>query len=590
MVASLFILAIASVLGSGILFRHQRYLTLLATSGALFEMWWLVLTLAHRVIFPAMASGVVFLLGSLLFLVVLLPARRHWHWPYWSSQGLWRDVAVAVTVCGVLASAALIQQYNGFIGDAWVAHGFYNGDTLTFITLTQRSLITPGLLTQNPFAGNGPLEYPTLLHAGLADFIGAAGLTERWLLWLPLFVYAQILITIPLFFLFRDTAKNIPGWRTGYRWGWRGIVIEAVVVGYILGLSWEAYVYPQGHFFTTALFVLLLAFVTEGWTIQGKQQYLWSSFAALLAVVLILANAVTGVAALIVWLTFALLRWTDKTRPFSERAGYLVSSVLLLMLFVVQTPGNGGLQYVPQFSYTAAGAMVMLGLPLILLLGSALPQVRHQAFIGSATVALAAVSLITFFFSSRDIIVDNASRFLYHALLVGWPLGVDGLVRGARLLQARLMQLPGLVLRASGVVAVCVCLLLVVFPVVASLMSVHDHLLFKDERVSGTEVQLAMKWITTHTTADDIFLANPNEPWEIPLFTGRSLLRTNYWLSPEDALQETTERAFMGDVTAQQQVIAEANYILLKKNEVDTWNLPINSLVYDAGGIRIYAQ
>ncbi len=578
MVASLIIVLVASILASGVLFNHQRYLTLLAAAGALFEMWWLVLSLAHRVLFPEMTDSVIFLLGALLFFFAFLPMRREFHLPYRSSKALPRDAVIVAVLLLVLSSAYLIQQANGFVGQEWVAHGFYNGDTTTLISLVQRSLVTPGLLEENPFAANGALEYPTLIHAGLADGITAAGLAGQWLKYLPFLVYAHILITIPLFFLFRDGIKELPQFRQGYRWRWRGILLEAGMVGYVLGVSWEAYVYPQGHFFTTTLFLLLLSLLVSAWSRVGRQKYVWTSFALLTTVLLLLSNAVTGVAAVVVWSVFTL---------FQHRI-YLLSVAALLLLFAVQTPGEGALGLLPHFSYTAAPGMLMLGLPVVLLLAAVLYQLRQQSFIGVATIALASLSLITFLFSSRDIIVDNASRFLYHALLVGWPLGVDGLVRTARVLHARVRQLPRGVLRVSGVMTGGVGALLLLFPVAASLMSIHDHLLFKNKQVTDVPTQEAMAWIRENTDPATLFLANPEEPWNIPLFTGRSLIRAQFWLSPQDELLEVVEHAFAGDVEAQRAALSAANYVFLQEEEVDQWNMPAENLVYDVGGIRIY--
>jgi hypothetical protein len=487
------------------------------------------------------------------------------------------------------ASAWLIQSKNGFMATDWVAHSFYNGDTATFVALVQRSLTTTGLVEANPFAGNGPLEYPTLLHAGVADMLVSLGLGAGWLYFLPVMVFGQIVLTVPLFFLLRDAVKDLPGWRHGYRWGWRGLLLEAAVIIYVMAVSWESYVYPQGHFFTTALFLLLAALLARAWSQRGTAQYAWTATGLVVTGVLLLSNAVTGVAALVTWSVFAGLRWTDTERSQRERTGYGLSIVGLAILFIAMAPGDGGLQLLPHFSYTAAQNMLMLAVPLILVLGAVFQQLRQQSFIGLSTIALGALAIITFVFSDRNIVIDNAARFFYHALLVGWPLAVDGLVRGARLLQARWRQLQGWPLQFGACLGLALGAGILLLPAGASLASVHDHLLFKDVHVSPIAARAAMDWITANTAPEAVFLASPNEPWEIPLFTGRALLRTNYWLSPDDELQKKVNQAFAGDPAAQAEAIAHVQYVVLKSADVEAWSLPEESRVYDVGGVQVYA-
>lgn len=588
MLLGVVILGLGSFLASGILFRHQRVLTLLAAAGGIGQAWHLLLTLARRLVWPEADPGRVFLFGAIIFLVLWLPCLKRWRWPYTSIGSGWRDLVVLVALAPVLASSWFIQQANGLHDGEWVAHGFYNGDTGSLIALVQRSLTTNGLVEENLFAANGHLEYPSLIHADVAEYILQFGQAYDWLSFLPLIVWVQILITVPLFFLVRDLVKDVSVGREGYRWRWRGILLEGAAVGYVLGVSWESYVYPQAHFFVMAGFLLLLALLVRLWPERGQHQLLWAGAGFVLTILLLLSNAVTGVAALATWAMFSGLRFLDSSRGSGERTLYAVSLGLLLILFARYMPGDGGIQFIPQFPYTAAPGMLLFATPLLLVLGAAVQQLRRQSFVGLTTIVLAALALVTFFFSDRDLIIDNASRFFYHALIVGWPLAVDSLIRGVRILAARLRQLNSPSLLVGGVAAACIVLIILLLPVGASVASVHDHLLFKNEHRSHVGIRLGMEWIAANTPLDAVFLASPHEPWEVPLFTGRALVRADYWLSPHDELEKTVIDAFAGNQEAQKVAATQVDYIVLKSEEQPQWNIPESARIYNFGGVAIY--
>lgn len=579
MVATGVILGLASILASGILFSHKRILTLLAAAGALFESGWLLLTLIHRVVWPRSPEAV-FLIGSLLFLGLLWPGRRQWRWPYRALGSGWRDVVVIITLIPVLASALIIGRANGFVGEDWVGHGFYNGDTATFIALVQRSLESDGLVNTNPFAGNGPLEYPTLVHAGLAEIVGMLGTRNDWIFFVPLIVLIQIVITVPLFFLLSDAMSS--------NRRWPALLLEGVAAGYVMALSLESYVYLQGHFFTTALFILLVASLMRVWPQQGWQQVPALPISGGLTILLVLSNAVTGAAAAVVWSVFALLRLAEVSRRKVERISYAVSIALLAIFYLTGTSTQDSFSLTPWFSYTAAGNTMMMAAPLLLLLLAQLGQLRQQSFITATTTTLAGFGLMVFVFSDRNIIIDNASRFLYHALLVGWPLVVDRVIHGGRVLRAHVRRLNRLPLQASAVLSGVLMAALLSWPAAASVASVHDHLLFKEEHVTSASVRRAMQWIARQTPPASVWLASPEAPWEIPLFTGRALLRAHYWLSPDDELAWQVTAAFAGDKFMQQQLLSQVDYVALKAEERHDWDLSPEKILYDFGGVVIY--
>jgi hypothetical protein len=265
-----------------------------------------------------------------------------------------------------------------------------------------------------------------------------------------------------------------------------------------------------------------------------------------------------------------------------------VSLGLLLIFFAFNIPGDGSIQLIPQFPYTAAPGMLILSVPLLIVLGAVVQQLRRQSFVGLTTIVLTALALVTFFFSDRDLIVDNASRFFYHALIVGGPLAVDSLVRGARVVAARLRQLDSRPLFIGGLAAALMAVVILILPVGASVASVHDHLFFKNEHRSHAGIRLGMAWIAANTPSTAVFLASPHEPWEVPLFTGRALVRADYWLSPHDELEQTVLDAFAGNQEAQKIASAQADYIVLKTADLPQWNIPESARIYNFGGLAIY--
>src|SRR3989344_2208590 len=143
MMLAVVILALAALLASGVLFRHQRMLTFLAAAGVLFQGAWLVLTLLDRVFFVAAATPTVWLVGSVVALVIWLFQWKHFRLPYQVAAGSGRRDIPVLLVLGVsLAAAWLVAGRNGFKEQAWVTHGFSNGYTATFQGLVQKSQLT----------------------------------------------------------------------------------------------------------------------------------------------------------------------------------------------------------------------------------------------------------------------------------------------------------------------------------------------------------------------------------------------------------------------------------------------------------------
>ncbi len=576
MVFTILILVLAALLFSGVLFRHTRMLTYLAVAGLLFEGMWLAITLVSRVFVPSMEVDTVFLVGGILLAGLSIVFVKKWAWPYSTARSGRRDLVILPVLLLVLGAAWLVVNENGFVGHAWVTHGFYNGDTATLLSLTQRSFLTDGLVSENPFAGNGSLEYPTLLHAGLATFLNEAGVGMDWFRFLPLLVYFQIFLTIPIFFLlfdvlFPEPVNTLEHW-FGVSSRWIILWLQAGIVLYVIALSWDGHVYPQSHFFLTGLFILLTTLLVQSHRERMKGSFLPLITVLLLTVVLMISNAVTGTAALVLTGVWLIGRAFDKKRLPTERSWQLVAAVALGVLFLWALPGDGAFQLIPHFSYTGALDMLRLALPLGVLGVAIYQYLSRQSFVAVAACALTGLAVVTFFFSSRNIVVENASRFFYHAILVGFPLVLSIVIQVwfwvRRELRFSTHTVPE---QVGGWVMSLSLLLLLLFPAGASVASAHDNLMFRDEQTIDTAYRQALWWIEANVEPDAVFITSPEAPFAVPIFTGRSLLRTSYWLSADDAVFQDVIEAFKGNVPAQQSVMHLGDYLLLYGDEQETW-------------------
>lgn len=591
-IISIVLLAAASFLASGILFQHQRLLTFLGLAGIIFEMQWLLLTLLDRTLLRSTVTEIVFLIGSGLLFVIWLYFRKLWHMPCLHTTGSGRkDMWILPMLVAVLISSFFISRANGFNELTWISHGFYNGDTATFAALTQRSFFTSDLLDKNPFAGNGSLEYPTLLHAGIATFLWALGVGTQWLHFLPVIVLIQLLITIPMFFLLWDSLYPEP--KEDYT-KWLGIssrhivfLVQTLLAGYVATLSWDNYVYPQSHFFLTGAFLLLASLLIQAKVISAKTS-LWLATAGFIGLILVFSNAVTGTAAIAVLMAFFATQANSKKLTVNVRMLSVILIALFAGIFLIANPGDGSFG-LPQFSYMAAGDMLRLAPIVMAIIVAMFLSFSYLPVSAAAVMLLFTLGFITFFFSTRNIVVDNASRFFYHGILIGFPFLLSPLIRLYYYLRREIKYtthtLTELVVAWAGVMCVALFFLL---PAGASVSSAFDNLLFKDtQEVSALERE-ALWWVNDHIDPNAIILASPHAPFSIPYFTGRSVLRTDYWLSPDDKILEDVKAAFIGDIAAREIVLTHVNYLYLRKSEREQWEpLPLEK-VFDNSGAVIY--
>lgn len=584
----------AALVGARVLVPQQRWLTLGATAVILAQAQWLFLTLGARTIGAGLPVDAVVSGGALVLLLLWAAAwRTRPPLPSLTRRTLVKDCLILLVLVPVIASAALIASRNGFQGDTWITHGFYNGDTVTFAALVERSLHTTTLVDENPFAANGPLEYPTLLHAGVANVLQLINQTDDWFRLWPLFTYLQIISTIPLLFLLTDVLVPEP---TSVTKRWLGIpsrrlinLLQTGLVVAVMTLSWDNYTFPQSHFFLTGIFLLQIIVLQVSQRLSGKAQLLPIVVGTVLAGVLVGANAVTGTAAIVCLIAAYALRALEKQRPVPERAAWAIGVLVILGLFLQFTPGNGAIGIMPGFSYTATLDLTLLALPLVIIGGALLWHLARYPFIAASVAGMMLLAAITFFFSERDLIIANASRFYYHALLASFPLAIYPLIRAGIWTRRELLHTThSLGTRLSAWTLTGTVVLLLTLPSLASIASTHDNLLFKDEQVVSESHRQALTWIKEHTAPDAVILAQPDTPWAVPLFTGRALVRTNFWHSPEDLLAADVTAAFNGNRAAQEKVIDQAQYLLLEGDEHAAWEPLHFRPVFTAGNISLY--
>jgi len=591
MVVAIVTLVIASVLGSGVLFRHQRVLTLIAAAGAMWQGQWLLLTLLDRMWLRSIDTNMVYWIGATVLLLPWLGLIKKWSWPYKKPGSGRRDFVVLIILIGVLGASYLVQSRNGFIDGEWVAHGFYNGDTMTMISLTQRSMLTDGLVRENPFAGGGYLEYPTLWHAGIAALIVGVGLDMEWMHYLEILTYIQILMVVPMFFLLMDCVWPEPERKEEK---WLGVssrmlvlIAQALLVGYVMAVSWDNYIYPQTHFFLTGMFLLIVSLLVKAGKSSGWKECGYLTTSGVVSLLLLMSNAVTGAVAVAITIVYYGWRLLDAKQEINRRVLFLMGVAAWLLVYMVFSSGDAvfGL---PHFSYTSAESIMRLG-PVVLALGVALLLRGKAGWLDLAIVATFAMTVITFLLSQRDIVVANSERFVYHGLLIGFPILLAPMVQAYYWLRRRIIwQSSGLVEKTVSVSASVAIVLLVVMPVLISGARAHDHLMFQDEQVIDFFYREALDYLRQNAGVGDIILTDPEAPWVVPMFTGLSMLRANYWLGVEDEVFRDVQLAFRGNTQAQERSLQRSDYMLIKQDETNKWKLDKYEQVFRSDQYEVY--
>lgn len=378
----LIVFGISALFGSGVLFAHKRLLTYIGFAGALFEAQMMATTFIARTFFQNQNRETVFLIAGIIFLTLWASLYKQWTSPYKTPGSGARDAFAGLVVLLVIAAAYPIIKNNGFIGDEFVLHGFYNGDVVTFASLVQKSMDTSGLVTQNPFSANGYLEYPTLLHGAFADFFTLLDIGKDWLRYLSVMTYAGIFFTIPLFFLVWDTVWPEPANKADKWFGLPSKIyvyaLQAIVTLFAIGISFDSFTYPQSHFFLLGLEIALIAICVRAASAQGKSQLYTFVPGIIIAFTLLQANTVTGTVAATLIGTLAFVRIFDRKRSVQERALFLALGFGVLLAIKLAAHGRTGFGQ-PHFSVSAAGEMVRIGVPGVIVLLASIFSLSPQA-------------------------------------------------------------------------------------------------------------------------------------------------------------------------------------------------------------------
>ncbi|PIT98563.1 MAG: hypothetical protein COT71_00090 [Candidatus Andersenbacteria bacterium CG10_big_fil_rev_8_21_14_0_10_54_11] len=591
---AVWVLAAASLLASGELFRHRRVSTYLAAAGALFEGHWLLLALVSRWL-PLLAQTAVFWAGAAAVGALWLWQIQQWQRPAAGDavrNVVRREAAVLLVLLPVFVSAWVVVSMNGLQADGSIAlRGFYNGDTVTLAALTEKARLTDGAVRANPFAADTELEYPTLVHGALAAFLAAIGWRGPVLFVLPGLTLLHVLIIVPLLFLLWDVYWPEPGdqaagaaspaWQAwmGVPSRWMVSAGQAALTLFVLMGMWDNFIYPQTHFFLNGLFLMLVCLLLRG--------FLW--LAQPLALILLLSNAVTGTVAAVLAAAAFLLRAVTHGEGKQKRSVFAAAGLLWLLFIPLLGAGESGFGW-PQFYYSAAFSFSHTVPILLLLLPGVFLFGERFRLPGLAVGMLLALAAVTFVFSTRAIVAENASRFADHAILLALPLLLPPAIQLAYWLRQRLWHeaaVPDVLLgRRLMAVALGIVLLL---PAGVSTASAYDNLLLTAPRIISSDTQQVLAVLAAKAPQGARVAAAPYEPFSVPLLTGRSLIRTDdYWLSPQDELLATLRAAFAGDAASQARIANEADYVLLTAEEQHHWDVRGYEQVASQGDISLY--
>lgn len=589
----LILFAIAALFGSGVLFAHKRILTYIALAGVLFETQLLATSFIARTYLQTQHRSTVFLVAGIIFFTLWVSLYRQWTSPYKTPESGKRDAFVGIVLLIVIGGAYPIIKANGFNGEDFVLHGFYNGDVVTFASLIQKSFDTTGLVSQNPFSGNGNLEYPTVLHGTFADFFMLLGIGKDWLHYLGIMTYIGIFCTVPLFFLVWDTMWPEP-LNSAEKWfGMSSKIhvyaLQTLLTLFVVGISFDSFVYPQSHFFLAGLELSVIVLMMRAAVATGVSQAIPLVCGTTVAAVLLLSNSVTGTVAATLVGTIAYIRVFDKKRNVRERMLFLAFGIIVVLCMKYASDGHTAFNN-PHFSVSAGGEMLRMGLAAFAVLLASIFSFSRKQYVAIASLLVAALGFVLFFLSSRGIVTENASRFLYHSFLIGCPLLLPFLIQGLYAIRRELLlTLRPLSEIIAGWVGVICIVAIILVPVGISVGSTYLSVVKSEPYRIPLSTRAALWWIDDHAARNDVIIASPESPYIVPLFTGLSILRLNdYWLSAQDDVMHTLVSAFMGDRNAQALTIMQGKYLLLSKNDSTRWDTTKLKKVFEAPDAIVY--
>lgn len=581
------VLLIASFLGSGILFKHVRFLTYVSAALTLWQTSWIFLSYASRTIFHTISGPLVFLIGSGAACIVWAFAYRQWKKPIYHSlkNSWWANGAPLLIILIALLATLRISSVNGpGPQGSWQLHGFFNGDTFMMAALVERSLTQTTLVIENPTSANGSLPYPSVLHAGMADFIKTIGIQNTWQHHLTFFTILQIILIVGMFFLLVDTMwKKLPQTPTFH-------IVSAATILLIMGYGWDDYVFAQSHLFLIAVELLLAIILLEIKDSSNIKTFLTAyGMGSVTALTLILSNSVLGTVGAAMITSFSLLFACNQKKPMLFKIMHGVLAVFWILIykhFMVGSSALGGFH----FSYLYVEPLMRLSPLIILFVIASWIYRKDAAVITVLAVSSMALAFIALFFSENPLLLDNAPRFLYDGLRVGFPLLIPLFIKAVELIKEQLTKntngLFGLLPLGA---ALSIGLLLLTLPAFASIKSAHYNLEVNDEHIVRKSELDALQWLKQHTTPNAIVIAPPASPWTIPYFTGRALLRAeDFWASSQDGTLSLIQAGMEGDKDAQKEALRYADYLFIPQDKRPIWEENAITKVYKNKDYFIY--
>jgi len=577
------ILVISSLLGSGIVFTHKRIFTFLSTVLVLWQAQWMLISLASRTALQNFGATKIFIFGSIIFFIFWVIQYKKWKFPKSENKKelIWSNLVPLIILGVVVYTILRISSVNGLMPDGtWKFHGYYNGDTFLLSSLVERSLNQTLLVDQNPSAANSPLPYPTVIHAAIADFLKTFGLSSNWLYLLPAFTIAQAFAIIGMFFALVDVFSD------KMRQSRRFHVLSGLIVLLVMTYSWSDYVFPQTHLFVIALELFLASILLRNESSGLKNLILWFPIAAITAFLLLVSNSILGTVSVVIIAAYSLFKIISKNN-LRTKVTHIILIIFWFNLFKNFSAGNPNLGQLT-ISYEYASQLLQQAGLFLLLIFAGLLYRKDGILLKIMATFTALLSFIALFFSQSSLLLENSGRFLYESIRIAFPLIIPLSLIGLDkvFLSQKNTFLPKVV--SFGLLSLA-GLLILILPALASVSKTQYNLEKGDEFVILKNEIEAFNWIKANTKPDAVFLANPEQPWPVPFFTGRAILRAEgYWASPQDGVLDSVKKAFANDPESQASVLEKVDYVILHQKIVKNWVNQKITRVYKSNGIYIY--
>jgi len=457
------------------------------------------------------------------------------------------DLAIILVFVLVFSGAYLVLQKNGYhpkdSEKGYVAYSFFNGDTFTLFALTKLSQYTGKFPRTSPFEAHASLEYPALFPYTLGRIFNWLQLDVTSDLLFPF--YLQIFATIASFFLlarliFQEKQKHI--------------IFTLLTVIYLLFLSWDSFIYPQVHFFLMSLFLVLVLFFTK---IDLDKNLLWFIPAFFLVNILFFSNKVLGLAAVILFMVFSFYYLCQRQIKIWQKSLLLLALLALSLIFLHQNKGESFFTF-PKLHYTALPSMLLFSLPCIFLLYFGREAAKRTPALYLSILSLIFLSWLIFFMAKRPIFVDNASRFLYLALLSGFFLLLDSLPNFLLEAKRRIFYFDeGTYFGFLNLASWCFIFIFIGMPALYVAVVTEKSLLQEDYHFVKSSELAAFSWIENNIPSDKTFLRTiedkaflkESSAFSLPAFTGRAQFTADYWLARDRERKEFAKKFFAGKFT-----------------------------------------